>query len=141
MAKSKPDNTPDADAATSPHSVRAASELLKRLLWWVGGHPLQASIIVGIVLLPVLPIVVAQITLTRRLPKEVVKVELDEAFAALDRGDYPSVAEIVGSLGSERPMTVEELKAKPFLLGVVADHDAGQMLEKQQRRLRAIAAK
>jgi tetratricopeptide (TPR) repeat protein len=141
MAKSKSDMAP---SETPPAGLRARLagpvDLLKRLTKWAFRHPLQAGIILGIVLLPVLPIVVVQITLIRRLPKEPVKVEITDAFAALDRGDYPRVAEIVGALTSDRPLTVEELRAKPFLQGVMVDHDAGRVSNKQQRRLRALAA-
>jgi TolA-binding protein len=119
----------------------SAAVVLRRLSKWTLQHPLQAGVIVGIVLVPVLPIVVVQITLSRRLPKPPVVAELDQAFAALDLGDYSQVAEIVQTWVSDRPLTVDELKAKPFLLGVVADHDADRAIGKQQRRLRALAAR
>ena len=128
----------------SPEGLARLAEavrLLKRLLQWISRHPLQAGVIVGIVLVPVLPIVVVQVTLSRRLPKPPVVAELDEAFAALDGGDYSLVDQIVQGLGSERPLTVEELRAKPFLLGVVADHDADRLLGKRQSRLRMLAAR
>lgn len=142
MAKSKPDNAaPEAPPTGLRGRLAGAADVLNRLMRWTLRHPLQAGIIVGVVLLPVLPIVVVQVTLTRRLPKESSKIEIDEAFAALDRGDYPLVTEIVQSLGRDRPLTVDELKAKPFLLGVVADHDASRAANKQQHRLRALAAR
>jgi tetratricopeptide (TPR) repeat protein len=114
---------------------------LARLVSWVAGHPLQACIVFGIVLLPVLPIIVVQVTLTRKLPKPSVKPALELAFEALDQQDYALAGQIALELGAEQPMTADELKAKPYLLGVVADHDAGRMLGRQRRRLCALAAK
>ncbi|HVX11053.1 MAG TPA: tetratricopeptide repeat protein [Pirellulales bacterium] len=142
MASPKSPKTPDAPAK-SPLAARfgAVGLTAKRLLRWTWRHPLQAGIITGIVLLPVLPIVVVQITLSRSLPKEVPQPILDQAFAALDRKDYDQVAELVRDWGAEQPLAADELKAKPFLLGAVADHEADQMLGKHQRRLRALAAK
>jgi tetratricopeptide (TPR) repeat protein len=142
MAQLKLDNAAvEAPPAGLRGYLAGTADVLKRLLKWILRHPLQAGIIFGVVLLPVLPIVVVQVTLSRRLPKESDKIEVDEAFAALDRGDYPLVTEMVQSLGRDRPLTAEELKAKPFLLGLIADHDASQAANKQQHRLRALAAR
>ncbi|HEV3338710.1 MAG TPA: tetratricopeptide repeat protein [Pirellulales bacterium] len=142
MATSKTDKSLE---QAPPGALRArlgaVGGILKRLVAWTWRHPLQAGVILGIVMVPVLPIVVVQVTLSRRLPKAPVVAELDEAFAALDRHDYSLVNQIVHALGSDRPLTAEELKAKPFLLGVLADHDADRFLSKQQRRLRALAAR
>jgi tetratricopeptide (TPR) repeat protein len=144
MATSTSKTAKKADQA-SPGRLSArlaeAAGVMKRLLRWTLGHPLQAGVILGIVLVPVLPIVVVQITLNRRLPKPVVIAELDQAFVALDDGDYSLVGQIIEGLGIERPLTVEELRAKPFLLGVAADHDADRLLGKRQRRLRTLAAR
>ncbi|HET6882633.1 MAG TPA: tetratricopeptide repeat protein [Pirellulales bacterium] len=141
MAPPKSPKTPEAPAA-SPLAVRLAAlrKFAVRLAGWIARNPLQAGIIFGIVLLPVLPIVVVQVTLSRNLPQEMVKPPLELAFEALGRQDYALVGQIAGELGAIQPMTADELKAKPFLLGVVADHDAGRMLGRQQRRLRALAA-
>ncbi|HWB10026.1 MAG TPA: tetratricopeptide repeat protein [Pirellulales bacterium] len=115
--------------------------VIKRLLTWAWQHPLQAGVILGIVLVPVLPIIVVQITLSQRLPKPQVIAELDQAFTALESGDFSEIAQIVQTWANDRPLTADELRAKPFLLGVVADHDADRALGKQQRRLRALAAR
>src|SRR5690242_16168106 len=124
MAKTQSDK---ALSEAPPAGLRArldgAFDVLKRLTKWALRHPLQAGIVLGIVLLPVMPIVVVQVTLSRRLPKVAERIDVNEAFAALDRGDYSRVAEIVQALGGDQPLTVDELRAKPFLEGVLADHD------------------
>jgi tetratricopeptide (TPR) repeat protein len=142
MATSKTVKSPEqAPSAGLRARLGVVAGVLMQLLRWTWRHPLQAGVIVGIVLVPVLPIVVVQVTLSQRLPKSAIVAELDQAFAALDRHDYSLVTQIVQALGADRPLTAEELKAKPFLLGVVADHDADRTLSKQQRRLRALAAR
>lgn len=142
MAKSPSDK---AQSEVPPGGLRArldgAVDVLKRLTKWAVRHPLQAGIVLGIVLLPVMPIVVVQVTLSRRLHKETTKLDITQAFAALDQGDNTRVKEIIQELGSDRPLTVEELKAKPFLEGVLANRDAAHASKKQQRRLRALAAR
>jgi tetratricopeptide (TPR) repeat protein len=142
MAQPKSAKTPDEPSkSTLALRLRAAAEMATRLAVWIWRHPLQAGIVTGIVLLPVLPIIVVQITLNRNLPAESVVVAIDEAFAALDRHDFAEVAEIARSFGAEGPMTADELQAKPYLLGVAADQEAGHMLDKAQRRLRLVAAR
>ncbi|MGH7134560.1 MAG: tetratricopeptide repeat protein, partial [Pirellulales bacterium] len=141
MAPSKATKTPDAPAESKRKKFTGAvAELGQRLLAAVWRHPLQASIILGIVMLPVLPIVVVQITLISNLPKKPVKPVLVQAFEALEQQDYASTGELARALGAEQPMTADELQAKPFLLGVAADHDADRLLGKPQRRLRTLAA-
>jgi tetratricopeptide (TPR) repeat protein len=141
MASPKATKTPDAPAESNGATLfGSVADLAQRLLVAVWRHPWQAAIILGIVMLPVLPIVVVQITLIRSLPKKTVKPLLVQAFEALDQQDYALAGELARDLGAAQPMTADELKAKPFLLGVAADHDADRLLGKPQRRLRTLAA-
>lgn len=138
MAPAKPPKL-----AEAPATKRAAllADVGGRLLSVAWRHPMQTAIVFGIVLLPVVPIVAVQIALLRNLPEQPPKPLLDEAFEALDRQDFERAARLAQRLGAEQPMTADELKAKPFLLGVATDHQAAGMLGRPQRRLRALAAK
>ncbi|HEX7378390.1 MAG TPA: tetratricopeptide repeat protein [Pirellulales bacterium] len=138
MASVKP-----AKPAETPATNRATllADVGGRLLSVAWRHPMQTAIVFGIVLLPVVPIVAVQIALLRNLPEQPPKPLLDEAFEALDRHDFEEAAKLAQRLGAEQPMTADELKAKPFLLGVATDHQAAGMLGRPQRRLRALAAK
>ena len=122
-------------------ALAALGHVAKRMGAWSWRNPLQAAIIGGIVLLPVLPIVVVQWALSRNLPKPTVVSTVEEALAALDRGDYAAARELATAFGGGNPMTADELRVKPFVLGVAADHDADRLLGRQQRRMRAVAAR
>lgn len=142
MAPPKPAKTAD-EPKTAQRAAWLAgvSSVGGRMLSQVSQHPLQAAIVLGIVLVPVAPVVVSQVALLFNLPKQAPKPLLEEAFEALDQHDYEQAGELARMLGGEQPMTADELKAKPFILGVVADHDAEGMLGKPRRRLRTLAAK
>lgn len=141
MTKSTAGKTAEPRVSPVKAGLLASGQLAKRMAAWAWRNPLQAAIISGIVLLPVLPIVVVQWALTRNLPKPPVVFPVEAALAALDKGDYAAAGELANSFGREGPLTADELRAKPFVLGMVADHDANRVLGRQQRRLRAVAAR
>ncbi|OYV84819.1 MAG: hypothetical protein B7Z73_14720 [Planctomycetia bacterium 21-64-5] len=141
MAKPTPAKPTEARAGRLKSRLLDAGRVASHMAAWAGRNPLQAAIISGIVLLPVLPIVVVQWSLSRHLPKQPLVSDVEAALAALDKGDFSRAAEIAHSFGAEGPMTADELRVKPFLLGVAADHDAERLLGPQQRRLRAVAAR
>lgn len=115
-------------------------ELVRRLAHWIWVHPLQAGIVAGVVLLPVAPIVVVQLTLRYQLGSSSDKRGLAEALAALDRGDDAEAAAIARELDSAGPVPAEELGGKPFVLGVVSDRRAARLLDQSQRRYQLLAA-
>lgn len=138
-----PKNTTPADQPATKRAALLANVggIVRRMLSVALRHPMQTAIVFGIVLMPVVPIVVVQIALLRNLPEQPQKPLVDQAFEALSREDYEQTGELAAMLGAEQPMTADELKAKPFLLGVATDHKADRMLGKPQRRLRTLAAK
>lgn len=141
MTKSTSGKTAEPRVSPVKGGLLALAQLAKRMAGWAWRNPLQAAIISGIILLPVLPIVVVQWALSRSLPKPPLVSSLEAALAALDSGDYAAARAFANAFGGEGPLTSEELRAKPFILGVAADHDANRLLGRQQRRLRAVAAR
>lgn len=133
--------TPEKGAPAGKAHLAALATVLRRLGVWSWRNPLQAGIMVGIVLLPVAPILVVQISLGRHQRPAEARHLPDEALAALDAGDFGEAAAIVRSFGGEQPMTADEMVAKPFVLGAVTDHRAARMLGREQRRYRLLAAR
>lgn len=141
MPPSKPNpSTPDKEAPAGKAHLNALTTVLRRLGAWSWRNPLQAAIMVGIVLLPVAPIVVVQLALSSHQPPVEAKHLPEEAMAALANGNFGEAAAIVRAFGEDEPMTADEMVARPFVLGAVADHRAERMLGREQRRQRLVAA-
>ena len=119
MSKSNQATTTEAETKPSPAAM--IGELARRLANWVQTNPLQAGIVAGMILLPVAPIVVVQLTL--RFGGEPVSETqgLAKALEALDRGHNGEAAAIARKLGTADPLPAEELGGKAFVLGVVAE--------------------
>ncbi|HEX5446659.1 MAG TPA: tetratricopeptide repeat protein [Pirellulales bacterium] len=135
-----PPSTPGNDAPAAKAHLSALTTVLRRLGAWSWRNPLQAAIMVGIVLLPVAPIVVVQLALSQHQRPAEAKHLPDEALAALASGNFGEAARIVRAFGGDEPMTVDEMVARPFVLGAVADHRAERMLGREQPRHRLLAA-
>lgn len=133
--------TPEKGAPAAKANLNALTTVLRRLVAWSWHNPLQASIMMGIVLLPVAPILVVQITLGRHQRPAPVQYLPDEALAALDESNFGKASSIVRAFGGEQPMTADEMVVKPFVLGAVTDHRAGRMLGREERRYRLLAAR
>lgn len=138
MPKSNQATTTEAETKPSPAAM--IGELARRLANWVKSNPLQAGIVAGMVLLPVAPIVVVQLTLRYGRESASEAQGLAKALEALDRGRNGDAAAIARKLGTVDPLPADELGGKPFVLGVVADRRAEQLLERSQRRYRLLAA-
>ena len=137
----QPPPTPEKSGSAAKAHLNALTTVLRRLAAWSWRNPLQAGIMVGIVLLPVAPILVVQIALGRHQRPTTVKHMPEEALAALDTGDFGEAVAIVRLFGGDEPMTADEMIAKPFVMGAVNDHRAARMLGREQRRYRLLAAR
>jgi tetratricopeptide (TPR) repeat protein len=138
MSKSNQATTTEAETKPSPAAM--IGELARRLANWVQTNPLQAGIVAGMILLPVAPIVVVQLTLRYGAEPASESQGLAKALEALDRGHNAEAAAIARKLGAVDPLPAEELGGKAFVLGVVAERRAEQLLERSQRRFQLLAA-
>jgi tetratricopeptide (TPR) repeat protein len=120
MSKSNQATTTEAEV--KPSLGRMLVELVRRLVSWIWTHPLQAGIVAGVVMMPVVPIIVVQLTLRYQFGANVKQRGLREALEALDS-----------------PLPGDELGGRPFVLGVVADRRAAQLLDQSQRRFELLA--